>query len=85
MTKATKATKATKEIEHNPDQAPAIGTFCEVIGGPHDKRYGVYHNTVEWDPTGGYPQTIVLRTRDDNEDLLHVSYKDVRPATAGRR
>ena len=59
--------------------APVLGHFVDVVDGEHKGRYGVLQ-TVDPEEKWG-----VVRTRDNNTDLLNVELKDLRPAQAGRR
>lgn len=58
--------------------------FCNVISGPQAGRYGVYTNTASLGDDG-YPDEVVVRTRDAVDENLIVKYSDIRPALAGGR
>lgn len=60
------------------------GNFCRVVAGEHQGRYGVFvtTNTLCLD---GWPATVTIKTRDDRDELIVVSYGDIRPAQPGGR
>lgn len=60
------------------------GHFCNVVTGPHAPRYGVFTNTASVGEDG-YPDEVVVRTRDAIDENLIVKYSDIRPALAGGR
>jgi hypothetical protein len=63
-----------------------LGSWVDVISGPDQGRFGAYVDTVHHDPQTGYPSVILIRSRDARNELLEVSYSDVRPSerTGGR-
>ena len=60
------------------------GSFCRVIDGEHQGRYGVFisTDTVFLD---GWPATVTVRTRDAEDEYILVNYADIRPAQPGGR
>ncbi|HTA98665.1 MAG TPA: hypothetical protein VK730_13615 [Solirubrobacteraceae bacterium] len=66
------------------DDDVLTGTFCRVIAGEHQGRYGVFTNTATI-TLDGWPATVIVRTRDDRDENLTVNYADIRPAAAGGR
>jgi hypothetical protein len=67
-----------EKIPEAEKEAPVSGCFCEVIGGPHSGRVGVYIADAD-------AGKIVIRTRDSKEDHLVLDSSQTRPVTAGRR
>ncbi len=65
------------------DERAEYGGWAEIVSGPHAGRYGVY--TANFLERNGRPEIIMIKTRDANEDVLRVNYRDCRPSTAGRR
>lgn len=61
----------------SPDETARVGFFAKVIDGPHKGRYGVVHAQTE--------HTMILRTRDAEDEMLHVQPEHLRPDVAGRR
>lgn len=59
------------------------GGFAKVVSGPHAGKHGTFDEVVTHG-YDGYPETVVLRTRDGNVPLI-VHYPDLRPDTSGRR
>lgn len=55
------------------------GGWVDVVSGEHAGRFGAYVATVSNDRTG-YPEQIIIRTRDADNLLLEVAYSDVRPS-----
>jgi hypothetical protein len=66
------------------DDDVLTGTFCRVIAGEHQGRYGVFTNTATI-TLDGWPATVTVRTRDDRDENITVNYADIRPAQAGGR
>lgn len=61
------------------------GHFCEIVAGEHKGLKGVFDKVLEAGPDG-YPTLIEFITRDAQNDVLTVPYKDVRPTVyAGGR
>lgn len=62
------------------------GSWVDVISGPLAGRFGAYVDTVHHDDSTGYPSVILIRSRDERNELLEVAYSDVRPSerTGGR-
>jgi hypothetical protein len=67
------------DVEH-----PATNTFCKVVAGPHQGRYGVFQSTANIG-ADGWPDQVVVRTRDAEDENIVVAYSDIRPDVAGRR
>jgi uncharacterized protein YbdZ (MbtH family) len=67
------------------DDDVLTGTFCNVIAGEHQGRYGVLTGTVTVALTDGWPATVTVRTRDDRDEYITVNYADIRPAQPGGR
>ncbi len=65
------------EIEGEPGLE---GHFVDVVSGEHDGRCGTFAKVLETHKDGS-PKTILIRTRDANDELLPVAYKDVRHTT----
>jgi hypothetical protein len=61
------------------------GSFCRVINGEHQGRYGVFVRTATVFVNDGWPATVTVRTRDDRDEYLLVNYADIRPAQPGGR
>ena len=61
------------------------GSWVDVVSGEHAGRRGALLETVESE-ADGYPKVVSVRTRDADNLVLHVAYKDVRPSeyTGGR-
>lgn len=53
-----------------------LGCFVKVARGDHAGRVGVYQETLEHDRSG-LPKLILVRTRDEFNELLTVLHKDV--------
>lgn len=66
------------------DNDARVGKFARVVSGPFDGKYGVYVRALTFG-ADGYPDLVLLRTRDERGDMLQVSYADLRPAAAGGR
>lgn len=66
------------------DDEVTEGSFCKVVAGPHQGRYGVLH-AVEMEDVNGQPLVATVRTRDDNDEYLSVRYEHIRPDAAGKR
>jgi hypothetical protein len=66
------------------DDDAITGRFCTVVSGEHQGRYGVLQNTATL-TANGWPELVVVRTRDAEDENLVVRYEDIRPAQAGRR
>lgn len=57
------------------------GGWVDVVSGEHAGRFAAYVSTVSNDSTG-YPERIIVRTRDADNLLLEVNYSDVRPSVS---
>ena len=66
------------------DDDVLTNTFCKVIAGPYTGRYGVYITTASLG-ADGWPDQVVVRTRDAEDENIVVAYADIRPDVAGRR
>lgn len=66
------------------DSAALTGHFVRVIGGEHEGRYAALLQTATVGPDG-LPETVVIRTRDDDDMQLVVNYRDLAPAQPGGR
>lgn len=60
------------------------GHFVQVVSGKYEGRYGVFMNAVEYG-SDKYPTKISVRTRDAENELITVDYKDTRRAKSGVR
>lgn len=60
------------------------GHFCEVVEGEHEGRYGVLESTGTLG-IDGYPDEVVVATRDADSENILVPYAAIRPAESGRR
>lgn len=60
------------------DEQAVPGHFVEAVSGPHEGRYGVLVEQAG-------PSTVIVRTRDADNELINVAYGDLRPAESGRR
>ena len=63
-----------------------LGSWVDVVSGEHEGRRGQYVDDASHDPQTGYPDEVLVRTRDANNELLAVKYADIRPSayTGGR-
>lgn len=66
------------------DDDVLTGEWADVVGGPEAGRRVAFQRTVTVGE-GGYPDQVVVRSRDDRDELLTVNYSDLRPATTGGR
>lgn len=66
------------------DDDVLYGEFAKVIAGPYEGKTVSVQSTVE---TGadGYPTRMLVKTRDDRDELVVVNYKDLRPVARGGR
>lgn len=67
------------------DEDARVGQFAKVISGEHAGRYGVLDTVATYNTENGYPDSVVLVTRDAASENLVVNYADLRPAVAGGR
>jgi hypothetical protein len=56
-----------------------LGTWVDVVSGEHQGRFGAYEDTSTWGDDG-YPDEVLIRSRDSRNELLLVKYSDVRPS-----
>lgn len=61
-----------------------VGRFCKVVGGDHDGRYGVYERTSTYGDDG-YPDEVIVATRDEDSMRIVVPYSSLVPSEAGHR
>lgn len=66
------------------DNDAVTDRFCRVVSGEYTGRYGVYLSTASLG-ADGWPETIVVRTRDAEDENLVVNYSDCRPSVPGKR
>jgi hypothetical protein len=62
------------------DNDPILGSWVDVVAGEYQGRYGSYVATVTHDAGTGYPEQVIVRTRDAENLLIEVAYSDVRPS-----
>jgi hypothetical protein len=60
------------------EQPPIEGGWVDVVDGEHKGRRGAWRLTTERED--GEPKTILVRTRDELNELIEVAVKDVRHA-----
>lgn len=56
---------------------PLEGSFVEIKSGEHEGRVGAFLRTVERD-VKGFPKRILVRSRDEHNELLDVAYDDAK-------
>jgi hypothetical protein len=61
------------------DDDAHLGSWVDVVSGEYTGRFGAYVSTVSSDSTG-YPEQVIIRTRDADNLLLEVAYSDLRPS-----
>jgi hypothetical protein len=61
------------------------GSWVDIIAGEHEGRRGAYVGDVSHGQDG-YPDRVLVRTRDADNLLIEVGYGEVRPSsyTGGR-
>lgn len=61
------------------------GGWVDVVEGPYAGRYGAYVSNLSHGEDG-YPEVILVRTRDASNELVEVEYAHTRPSerTGGR-
>lgn len=71
---------------HQPrtDDDAILNQFVTIVEGPYAGRYAVYQQTLT-SGEDGYPETVLVRTRDDRDESLVVDYSHLRPAAPGGR
>lgn len=52
------------------------GGFVKIINGEHEGRVGAYVQTLEH-AADGWPEKILVRSRDEHNEPLVVAYSDV--------
>lgn len=62
------------------DRDALEGHFCDVVSGEHQGRFGSFDRVSQFNAETGYPERILIVTRDANNELLEVPYEDVRPS-----
>lgn len=62
-----------------------FGSFVDVVAGEHEGRRGHYFQDVSHG-SDGYPDRVLIRSRDEDNLPLEVNYSDIRPTsyTGGR-
>lgn len=53
------------------------GQFVRLVSGEHQGRVGAYVETTERDKDG-FPSQILVRSRDEHNELLNVAYSDAK-------
>ena len=76
---ATKADIAQAIVENQSDEDTLLGGWLDIVSGEYAGRFGSYVATVTHD-SSGYPENIIVRTRDADNLLLEVAYSDTRPS-----
>ena len=71
------------EIGRTDDDA-LTNRFATIIAGEHAGRYVVVGSSLEMG-SDGYPLRVLVRTRDDRDEVLTVDYADLRPTATGGR
>ena len=66
------------------DDDAILGSFVDVVDGPYKGRYAAYLDDLTNNPETGYPQKVLLRTRDADHMLIDVNYSDIRPTARTR-
>lgn len=61
------------------DDDTLLGGWLDIVSGEYSGRFGTYVATVSHDGSG-YPEQIVVRTRDADNLLVEVAYSDTRPS-----
>lgn len=72
-------------LNRRSDNDPILGSWVDVVSGPHQGRRGHYCDDIGFGQDG-YPETVLVRSRDADNLLLPVAYSDIRPSayTGGR-
>lgn len=62
-----------------------FGHFVDIVAGEHEGRRGHYFADVSHG-SDGYPDRVLVRSRDERNEILEADYADVRPTsyTGGR-
>lgn len=62
-----------------------FGHFVDIVAGEHKGRRGHYFADVSHGHDG-YPSRVLVRSRDEHNEILEAAYADVRPTeyTGGR-
>lgn len=60
------------------DDDANVHGFVDVVAGEHKGRFGAIVQVLEHDAKTGYPARVLLRTRDEFNELLALAYSDVR-------
>lgn len=90
MAKKKEKKKAAKAVTHidstnaRDDLDARVGHFVQAVDGEHQGRYGVL-DSVATVGKDGFPSTVVVVTRDDENEYIIVNYGDLVPAEAGER
>ena len=82
----TKADIAAKLVEtkspsrpHYTQDAGIVGHFVDVVAGEHEGRRGSLDKVLKH-AADGTPEDVLIRTRDEFNELLAIPYKNVRHA-----
>ena len=68
------------------DQDAPMNSFVDVVSGTYAGRYGVLERAATYNTgTDGYPNTVIVRSRDARNELLVCNYTDLRPSVPGKR
>lgn len=62
------------------DNDPILGSWVDVVSGEYQGRYGSYVSTVTHDPSTGYPDRVMIKTRDKDDMYVELDYSDLRPS-----
>ena len=88
--KTKKETEVAKPVPHvdsttaRSDSDARVGAFVNVVKGKHKGRYGVLETVVTLGKDG-YPDAVIVVSRDEHADRIVASYDDLVPAEAGER
>jgi len=66
------------------DSDARVGNFVTVAKGKHKGRYGVLETVVTLGKDG-YPDAVIVVSRDERAERIVASYDDLVPAEAGER
>jgi hypothetical protein len=61
------------------DDDAVLGSFVDVVDGEHQGRFGHFFDVADSEQ-GGFPKTVLVRTRDEFNEVLRVLYKHLRPS-----
>lgn len=60
------------------------GHKVKIVEGDYKDRKGVFLSVERHDPSTGYPSQVIVRTSDDENQLLSVPYGSIRPDLSQR-